>query len=108
MTDAPKTTDAAGKWDVTIFTPLGEQRAAYEFQSSGGGVVGTATQNNETMELEDCVIAGDQMTFTQKIQKPMRLTLKFDVAVNGDELQGVAKAGVLPASRVVGRRVGDA
>jgi hypothetical protein len=40
----------------------------------------------------------------------MRLTLKFDVIVKGDDLHGASKAGLLPASRVVGRRqrLGDA
>ncbi|TDF92150.1 hypothetical protein [Paenibacillus piri] len=32
--------------------------------------------------------------------KPMRLNLKFEVAVRGNEMSGSAKAGMLPASKV--------
>lgn len=37
----------------------------------------------------------------------MRLNLKFDVVFDGDALSGASKAGMLPASKVIGIRVGS-
>ncbi|CAN7619953.1 hypothetical protein [Paenibacillus sp. LjRoot56] len=45
------------------------------------------------------------MTWMQKVKKPMRLNLKFEVTVQGDVMSGTAKAGMLPSSKVTGRRV---
>ena len=93
-----------GKWNVSIFTPIGKQQVIYEFRQSGRGTIGTAAQNDEEMALEDCIYAGDRLSWTQRIQRPMRLLLKFDVVVSGDNLRGTSKAGFLPASRVIGHR----
>jgi hypothetical protein len=35
----------------------------------------------------------------------MKLTLKFDVTVDGDTMTGTSKAGILPSSKVNGTRV---
>jgi len=36
--------------------------------------------------------------------RPMRLNLRFDVAVDGDQMTGTSKAGRLPTSKVSGVR----
>jgi putative intracellular protease/amidase len=100
-----KATSVEGKWDVTVLTPIGKQRVLYEFQHMGRGVTGTAAQDSVISALENCVLVGDRLSWVQRVQRPMRLTLKFDVIVTGDELKGSSKAGLLPASRVVGHRL---
>jgi hypothetical protein len=35
----------------------------------------------------------------------MKLRLKFEVTVEGDQMSGTAKAGMLPTSKVTGERV---
>ena len=93
-----------GCWDLTIFTPIGEQRASYEFRLANGVLVGNVVQGAEKTPLLDCALAGNRATWTQHVQKPLRLTLRFQVVINGGELTGAAKAALLPASRVFGRR----
>lgn len=44
------------------------------------------------------------MTWQQRITKPMRLNLTFDVLLDGDTMTGTSKAGRLPSSGVTGRR----
>ena len=66
-----------GTWDVTIDTLVGKIEA---------------------------VAAGDRLTWTQAVTTPMKLTLKFDVTIEGDTMTGTSKAGIFPASKVTGTR----
>lgn len=94
-----------GDWDVTIATPVGKMDIKLSIATSHGEVHGTATQGDETVKFMNPVIQGNKLTWSQQVTKPMRLNLKFDVTIDGDELHGTAKAGVLPASRVAGKRL---
>lgn len=93
-----------GDWDVRIKTPVGTLAVAYRFDSRDGVVTGTAAGRQETVELTDIVVAGDQVTWRQTITKPMRLKLEFDVRITGDQLSGHSRAGRLPRSTVAGTR----
>ncbi|OZB98856.1 DJ-1/PfpI family protein [Paenibacillus sp. XY044] len=94
-----------GEWNVTITTPVGKMDVKLSIATTHGVVHGTATQGEETVKFLNPVIQGSKLTWSQQVTKPLRLNLKFEVNVNGDELNGVAKAGVLPASKVVGKRL---
>jgi hypothetical protein len=94
----------AGDWDVTIKTPIGSLAVAYEFDPTGGGMVGTATLKGDTVVLQNISIIGERVTWHQSVTKPMRLNLDFDVVVDGDTLTGHSKAGRLPRSKVTGTR----
>jgi hypothetical protein len=92
-----------GEWDVTIKTPIGSLAVAYAF-TDDGAVAGTATGKGETVPLRDITVAGQRVTWSQSVTKPMRLNLDFDVEVDGDRLTGYSKAGRLPRSAVTGVR----
>lgn len=95
-----------GTWNLLIDTPIGRQSANLTLSSVDGSLRGVAhdPRHGEEIELTDLVRHGDRLTWAQRITKPMRLNLIFDVTVTGDELTGHAKAGRLPSSRVTGRR----
>jgi hypothetical protein len=102
-------TTILGTWDLSLSTPIGTISARYTFAESGGERTGTATSAAETVPLTDIETEehddGERVTWHQRISKPLRLDLAFDVVVIGDELSGRSRAGRLPASRVSGRRV---
>ncbi|MBI3212181.1 MAG: hypothetical protein HYZ38_00030 [Mycobacterium sp.] len=93
-----------GDWDVTIKTPIGSLAVDYSFTGTDDGIVGTATYNDDTVSLQNIAFDGDRATWQQKVTKPMRLNLSFDVIVTGDGLNGHSRAGRLPRSTVVGQR----
>lgn len=95
----------AGTWQLTIVTPIGKQVVVLELRERDGGIEGNATGDAETTPLLEPVLNGDRLTWTQVITKPMRLTLKFDVSIEGNALSGTATAGMLPASNVIGHKV---
>jgi hypothetical protein len=94
----------AGTWNLTIATPIGKQSVVLELTERSGVVEGIARGDAETTPLIDPVLDGNRLTWTQRITKPMRLHLKFDVTIDGDTLTGTSKARMLPTSRVIGTR----
>jgi hypothetical protein len=101
MTDM---TTPTGTWTVIISTPIGKQHVTLRISEQGGGLAGTATQGAETVPFIDTTWDGDRLRWSQDVTKPMRLHIKFDVNVSGDEMTGTAKAGVFPASKLEGKR----
>jgi hypothetical protein len=95
-----------GTWTVNIATPIGKQQVVFWICSRAGCLEGTATQGSETVPFLDAVADGPRLTWSQRVTKPLRLTIAFDVRVDGDSMSGVAKAGVFPASKLEGRRTG--
>lgn len=94
-----------GEWDAAIATPVGKLEVKFSIATRNGRIEGTATQGEETVELLNPVVAGGNLMWSMRVSKPMRLNLKFEVAVDGDRMIGIAKAGILPASKLTGRRV---
>jgi hypothetical protein len=100
----PKPSAFVGSWDVTVSSPIGKIETVFEISETGGTLAGIARSNKEVVEFLDPIVDGDSMTWTQKVTKPMRLNLAFNITIHGDTFTGTAKAGRLPASGVNGTR----
>jgi hypothetical protein len=100
----------AGSWDVTIDTPIGTLAVVFDITEDGGAIQGTARSEDETVVFIDPVADGNQLTWTQDVTTPMKLTLKFEVTVDGDTMTGTSKAPLIPApaSKVSGTRTSTA
>ncbi|QMV40703.1 DJ-1/PfpI family protein [Cohnella cholangitidis] len=94
-----------GDWDATIATPVGKLQVKLSISTRDGTIHGTATQGDETVEFMNPLLRDNKLAWSLRISKPMRLNLKFEVAAEGDQLTGFAKAGVLPSSKLTGVRV---
>ncbi len=94
-----------GNWDTTIATPVGKLQVELSIVTRNGVIQGQATQGDETVEFVTPILQGNKLAWSLSITKPMRLNLKFEVLVAGDEMTGTAKAGILPASKLTGKRV---
>lgn len=94
-----------GTWDTEISTPIGKQSVVFELTvDAAGSLRGTAADKYGVVPLLDIVVDGRHITWIQHVTRPLRLTLQFNVEIERDRLNGTAKAGLLPASRVVGQR----
>ncbi|MBE2998167.1 hypothetical protein IDM40_05520 [Nocardiopsis sp. HNM0947] len=94
-----------GDWDLTITTPIGRIEPTVRITEEGGALSGIAwTEGAEPEELLDLEFDGARLTWRQRVRRPLRLNLRFELDVDGDELSGVSRAGRLPASTVRGRR----
>ena len=103
-------TSATGTWHLVIDTPVGTQHSTLELSIHDGVLRGVVRddKHDEAITLTSLSVEGDRLTWTQAIRKPIRLTLAFDVAIEGDELSGRAKGGRPPSSRVTGWRTAPA
>ncbi len=103
----PVRAGVAGRWDVTIATPIGKQVVTYDILVADDEMTGTATQGAEVTPLLGLAASANRLTWTQHVTRPMKLTLRFDVTVEADTMTGTAKAGVLPSSKLTGMRRRD-
>ncbi|WP_123041103.1 DJ-1/PfpI family protein [Cohnella candidum] len=94
-----------GEWDTVIATPVGKLQVKLNIATVKGVIQGTAAQGDEISAFIDPEISGEVLRWSQQITKPLRLNLKFEVVVDGDVMTGFAKAGVLPASKLTGKRL---
>ncbi len=97
-------TDFVGTWDATLTTPIGIMQVVFDITETDGVLGGVARSDAEAVDILDAATDGARMTWTQHVTTPMRLTLKFDVTVEGDEMTGSYKAGILPTSSVKATR----
>ena len=101
----PGESDFDGDWDTTIATPVGKLEVKLSISIRNGLIQGQATQGDETVEFINPLLQDNKLTWSLRVTKPMRLNLKFEVIVRGDDMIGFARAGILPASKLTGKRV---
>jgi len=94
-----------GKWDTTISTPLGKLPVLLNLMDKNWQITGTAMQGEDIVTLDNPILEGNQLKWSMKVSKPISLNLKFTVSVDGNNMIGEAKAGMLPASKLVGHRI---
>jgi carbon-monoxide dehydrogenase large subunit len=82
---------AHGKWKVTIKTPLGDRSGVLELQVDGSKVTGSLSDGERHVQIMDGKINGNQLTWSAKLEKPMRLTFKFNAVVTADRISGSAR-----------------
>ena len=97
-----------GTWQLVIRTPVGSLPIELIVTGDANGYAGVACGQGQDIVIPHITVAqqpdGQHLSWTQHVTKPLRLTLQFDVLVTGDTLNGTARAGRLPASRVSGTR----
>jgi hypothetical protein len=101
-------TGALGTWALVVRTPVGSLRVQLVVTDRDGELTGVARGQGEDVLIAEMVVVdhadGPHLTWTQRVTRPLRLTLDFDVLVTGDVMAGTARAGRLPASAVSGTR----
>lgn len=97
--------DIAGKWEITINSPMGAQKATLDLNVDGTDITGTMTGAQGATDIEDGKIDGDQASWSAKIPSPP-ITLKFTAKVEGDEISGTAALGAFGNAPFSGKKAG--
>jgi hypothetical protein len=84
---------ATGKWNVVIESPLGRQTREMTLEAASHSFTGSVVGPDGSSAIVGA-INGDKLTWSDKVAKPMPLTLHFEVTLAGDELSGAVKLGV--------------
>ena len=82
-----------GKWEITINSPMGAQKAQLDVKEEGGALTGTQTAQGNTQALANGKVDGDALSWSANITNPMPMTLDFTGTVDGDKISGSVKAG---------------
>ena len=94
-----------GTYDVTVKSPLGDQKSTLTVKSDGNTFTGT---NSGAMGSSDVSgeVSGNTLTWQQKITTPMPMTLDMTATIEGDTITGSAKAGAFGSFPLSGQRTG--
>src|SRR5579872_3015550 len=83
--------EIAGKWQVVLNTPVGERRGVLELKVDGNSLTGSLSDGEHHALIMDGKIRGSELSWSAKIEKPMRLTFKFSARVEKDKISGSAR-----------------
>src|SRR5256885_6893262 len=82
-----------GKWEITINSPMGAQKAALDVKAEGDSLTGTQTAQGNSQALANGKVNGSNLSWSANITSPMPMTLDFTGTVEGEKISGSVKAG---------------
>lgn len=95
-----------GGWKMVLATPVGPQEMLGHFETAGSALSGYLSSAEGRMSFTGTV-EGNRLKFDLKVEKPMKITLKYDITIEGDKLTGKAKMGIFGSAKLSGHRAGD-
>ncbi|MET0589418.1 MAG: PQQ-dependent dehydrogenase, methanol/ethanol family [Novosphingobium sp.] len=82
-----KAADFAGKWNVVIQSPVGENKAVMELTANGDKLTGKVSAEQGTVDVSGKVENG-RAKFAGKASMPMPITISYDLALKDGKLVG--------------------
>jgi len=95
---------ADGMWKMVLSTPMGPQEMKGQFITNGTLLTGTLFSDVGDQDFEG-TITGNSLKWDLKVKKPVSLTLKYDVQIEGDNLTGKVKMGFFGNAKLTGERL---
>ncbi|MBW8753685.1 MAG: xanthine dehydrogenase family protein molybdopterin-binding subunit [Sphingomonadales bacterium] len=99
---APQAID--GRWKMVMDTPMGAQEMIGQFTTDGDRLTGVLESPDGSQDFTGTV-AGNRLKWEMKVTKPMPITLKYDLTVEGDAIAGKVKLGMFGSAELTGARV---
>ena len=93
-----------GKWNITINSPMGAQKATLDLKAAGGALTGTQAGQQGSMAIANGKVDGNNVSWSISITSPMPMTLEHSGAVDGDKISGNVKAGAFGSFPFSGAR----
>jgi carbon-monoxide dehydrogenase large subunit len=92
-----------GAWKMILASPVGPQPMTAHFTTHGGVLKGWLESDEGSQDFQG-VVDGGKLKFDLNVTKPMKITLKYDIDIQGDTLTGKVKMGVFGTSKLTGER----
>jgi len=93
-----------GDWNAVLKTPMGPQAMVLTLRTDGDAVSGALSSPEGSQEFTGGTLEGNRVRFDLKVEKPMKITLKYDLEITGDTLAGKCKMGMFGSAKVTGSR----
>jgi zinc protease len=95
-----------GNYDVTIKSPMGDQKSVFTVTSDGATFTGKMAGALGSMDVKDGAVDGNTLTWKMDMTVPMPMTLEGTATVDGDNITGDVKAGAFGSMALSGCRAG--
>ena len=102
---APAVPAGGETWKCILKTPAGPQEMTITLVREGDTLTGRIDSPMGGEVISDGRTAGDKLTWTMKVSKPMSIKLSFDVKVEGNQMTGKVKLGLFGSAALSGTRV---
>lgn len=100
---SPAARSVDGLWNFVLSTPMGPQAFTGKLAVDGSVLSGTFYTKGDEAHFTG-TISGNNLKWDLKVTKPVSLTLKYDVQIEGDKLVGKVKMGVFGTAKLAGER----
>lgn len=92
-----------GDWKMVLASPMGPQEMTGHFENDAGKLSGYLS-SPEGQQAFTGKVEGNRVMFDLHVEKPMKITLKYDITIEGDALTGKVKMGVFGTAKLTGKR----
>lgn len=82
-----------GTWNITMTTPLGEQKIKLALQTDGNTLKGSMEGSGGSTPLNEGTASGNKVSWKAHVTSPISVTLEFSGAVDGNAISGNVKLG---------------
>lgn len=98
---------ADGSWEFIIDSPIGKQSLWVDMTEDGERLAGKCRADGQVIDPDiiDGKVDRDLVSFKVKSRKPVPLTMKLTLTMNGDTMTGKAKPGMFGTFPVTGKRI---
>jgi carbon-monoxide dehydrogenase large subunit len=93
-----------GDWEMVMSTPMGPQEMQGHFETDGEALSGYL-RSAQGQQAFTGTVQGGCVKFDLKVEKPMKITLKYEITVAGDRLTGKVKMGIFGSAKLAGERI---
>ena len=94
-TDGATQQDFAGTWEVSIKGPTGAQVTQMTLQRDGNSYSGEQTGDGMQSPVEEFTTDGINVSWINRVSKPMKLKVNFVGVRDGDKITGKCKVGFM-------------
>ncbi len=80
-----------GKWNIMLKTPMGERSGVLELKIDGAALTGSLSDAEHYAAISDGRVDGNKLSWSAKVNKPIKMNIKFTATVEADRISGAAK-----------------
>jgi hypothetical protein len=97
--------DVDGVWTASFDTQIGEQHYTYTLKADGEKLTGTAKNDMGETKIEDGVIKGKDITFTENLNfQGQTIVIKYTGTLDGDQINFTREVGTFATEKFAAKR----
>jgi len=82
----------AGKWQISMDTPIGTQKFTWDLQQAGTAWKGTMNAPTGSSDLSNVQVSGSNVGCSARVSTPLgQVDVTFEGAVTGDKIGGTCR-----------------